>query len=480
TKTASDIMPKAPTASAWPGAPPVAEDGFAFAEGVFFAQASGQNRHRRATAAELKEHFTSGNDKDHPAHWFEAQLIHYGLPPSKTKSVARMRLFDAVNAGNLKVPANVSKLETKLKKEWTKNDREAKKGATSKPAAQATPVKTEAKKTAAAGPKRKANDDESNATAKKPKTVAPKTATPKAKAPAKTPAKAAAKSTAKTAVKAEPAPTPVQRKSQTARSVRGSASQGAGRGASTASEPAKPRTKQTARRGNGSRWSMGQSRPTAIDPSPEPPRFSKPQTARRSGAFAARGRIPAPSGYDDAPPPYSAFPDQDYSSDENNGYHSDGDDVEEVSLAPLGLLNGDYEVESSDVSEQWDFDPDEFELTLTISGNKLWGRFNLGVYEGVLLFDERPMRSSHDRVWFKWRGREDQGPIMYGDNNMGWMEFLGDGRIEGWLDHQSLSFNARRLPGQGTRSSIDARSLQDEWNGYTYRLYEEENQSRWR
>ncbi|KAL5605747.1 hypothetical protein FOVSG1_005894 [Fusarium oxysporum f. sp. vasinfectum] len=475
-------MPKAYAASAWPGAPPVSEDGFAFAEGVFFAQSSGQNRHRRATATELKEHFTSGNDKDHPAHWFEAQLIHYGLPPSKTKSVARMRLFDAVNAGNLKVPANVSKLETKLKKEWTKNDREAKKGAASKHAAQVTPVKAETKKTSAPGSKRKANDDKSNATAKKPKTVAPKAVTPKAKAPAKTPAKAPAKSTAKTAAKdpeTGPAPT-LARKPQAARCVRGGASQAAGRGASTAAteHTKQPRTKQTARRGNSSRWSTGgQSRQTARDPSPEAPRFATPQTARRSGAFAARGRIPAPSGYDDdAPPPYSEFPDQDYSSDENNG----SDDVDEASLAPLGLLNGDYEVESLDVSEQWDFDPDEFQLTLTISGNRLWGRFNLGVYEGVLLFEARPMRSSHDRVWFKWRGREDQGPVIYGDNNEGWMEFLGDGRIEGWLGHQSLSFQARRLPGQGTRSSIDARTLQDEWNGYSYDLYEEENRARWR
>ncbi|KAF5647951.1 hypothetical protein F52700_1164 [Fusarium sp. NRRL 52700] len=462
-------MSKAPAASAWPGAPPVAEDGFAFAEGVFFAQSSGQNRHRRATANELKEHFTSGNDKDHPAHWFEAQLIHYGLPPSKTKSVARMRLFDAVNAGNLKVPANVSKLEAKLKKEWTKNDREAKKGAASKPVAQAAPVKTETKKSTAQGAKRKAND-EGNATAKKPKTVAPKTATPKAKAPAKSTAKTAAKDP-------EAGPAPV-RKPQTARSVRGGTSQAAGRGASTAAtEPVnQPRTKQTAPRGRGSRWSAGPSRQTPRDPSPEAPRFAKPQTARRGGAFAARGRIPAPSGYGDAPPPYSEFPDQDYSSDENNG----SDDIDEVSLAPLGLLNGDYEVESRDVSKQWDFDPDEFQLTLTISGNRLWGRFNLGVYEGVLLFEERPMRSSHDRVWFKWRGREDQGPVIYGDRNEGWMEFLGDGRIEGWLDHQSLSFQARRMPGQGTRSSIDARTLQDEWNGYSYDLYEEENGARWR
>ncbi|KAF5715416.1 hypothetical protein FMUND_6898 [Fusarium mundagurra] len=398
-------MSKASTASAWPGAPPVAEDGFAFADGVFFAQSSGQNRHRRATIIELKEHFTSGNDKDHPAHWFEAQLIHYGLPPSKTKSVARMRLFDAVNAGNLKVPASVSKLETKLKKEWTKNDREAKKGTTSKPAVQATPVMTETKKPTAAGAKRKANDDEGNATAKKPKTVAPTTATPKAKAPARTPVKAPAKSTAKTAAKdpeTGPAPTP-------------------------ALHP-----EETDRDGQLARADRQQENLF--------PKLPDSQSLRLLDAAALLR-------------PGDEYP-LHYSSDENNG----SDDVDEVSLAPLGLLNGDYEVESRD--------------TL--------GRFNLGVYEGVLLIEERPLRSSHDRVWFEWRGREDQGPVIYGDRNEGWMEFLGDGRIEGWLDHQSLSFQARRLPGQGTRSSIDARTLQDEWNGYSYRLYEEENRARWR
>ncbi|KAF5663627.1 hypothetical protein FHETE_7332 [Fusarium heterosporum] len=459
-------MPKAPTAGTWVGAPPVTEDGFAFSDGVFFAQASGQNRHRRATATELKEHFTSGSDKDHPAHWFEAQLIHYGLQPSKTKSVARMRLFDAVNAGNIKVPATVSKLETKLKKEWTKNDREVKKGTTSKlPPKTAPTVKEDTKKTATAGSKRKANDD-SGVTTKRPKTT-----TPKPKAPAKTSTKATSKPASKipTAEAAQ-----AQRKPQTARCVRGGASQGAGRGTNIASQTAKPRLKTTGRCTGPGGASQGPARETGS---------TGRQMARRGGAWAATGRIPAPSGYDfdDAPLPYSEVLGQDYTSDTNNGGYYDGDDVEgdSVNLAPLGLLNGDYEVISDDVTDQWDFDNDQFELVLTLAGNNLWGRLNLGVYEGVLFFDERPMQSSHDRIWFKWRGREDQGPIIYGNNNHGWMQFLGDGRIEGWLDHQSLSFQAQRLPNQGTRSSIDARSLQGEWNGYSEELYEEESRARW-
>ncbi|KAM0553138.1 hypothetical protein ACHAPJ_007688 [Fusarium lateritium] len=478
------MPPKTSAASSWLGAPPVAEEGFAFANGEFFAEASGQNRHRRAGIHELKEHFTSGNDKDHPAHWFEAQLIHYGLQPSKTKSVARMRLFDAVNAGSLKVPTTVSKLETKLKKEWTKNDREAKKSATSKPTAKsatkpAPAAKAETKKTAASGTKRKTGqDDEGSATAKKPKTTATK-----AKAPAKAPAKASAKTPAKESAQASAsASTPAPAKRQTARSVRGGASQGVGRGAAAAAQPQKPRLKQTAlcsRGGTSQGPSRGAARRSSPDTSPAP-RYTTPQFARRSNAFAARGRIPAPSSghdFDDAPPPYSEFPNQDYCSDErssNDGYNSESGEIR-----PLGLLNGDYEVESDDVTEQWDFFNADFELTLTLAGSSMWGRFNLGVYKGVLFFEERPMKSSHEPVWFKWRGREDQGPVMYGENNQGWMQFFGDGRIEGWLDHQSLSFQCRRLPDQGTRSRIDARSLQNEWEGYSEDLYEQENQARW-
>ncbi|QKD59302.2 uncharacterized protein FOBCDRAFT_252746 [Fusarium oxysporum Fo47] len=405
-------MPKAYAASAWPGAPPVSEDGFAFAEGVFFAQSSGQNRHRRATATELKEHFTSGNDKYHPAHWFEAKLIHYGLPPSKTKSVARMRLFDAANAGNLKVPATVSKLETKLKKEWTKNDREAKKGAASKPAAQVTPVKTETKKTSAPARQRQ-----------RQRTLK--------RAPHRHWHESPRLRAVLEAVHLKPLAeeqAPLQQNRQNSHEL-----------IKLPAEETHPDGQQVVR--------ADRQQETLL------PKHPDSQRLRLLDAAALLR-------------PGDEYPlHQDYSSDENNS----SDDVDEVSLAPLGLLNGDYEVESLDVSEQWDFDPDEFQLTLTISGNRLWGRFNLGVYEGVLLFEERPMRSSHDRVWFKWRGREDQGPVIYGDNNEGWMEFLGNGRIE-----------ARRLPGQGTRSSIDARTLQDEWNGYSYDLYEEENRARWR
>src|SRR5947207_13115724 len=109
--------------------PPVSKDGFYYAGDSLYVEVSGYNRHRRATLPELQALFhpsgISGSVKDHVGHWYEAQLLHYGLPPSKNKAVAKTRLLDAVNKGNLVVPKEIMKLEAELKREWKKKDKEA-------------------------------------------------------------------------------------------------------------------------------------------------------------------------------------------------------------------------------------------------------------------------------------------------------------------------------------------------------------------
>ncbi|KAK5996379.1 hypothetical protein PT974_01713 [Cladobotryum mycophilum] len=429
-------MPKTSASSVWAGAPPLSEDGFAFANGVFFAQSSGQNQHRRATQAELDTHFTTGNDKDHPAHWFEAQLIHYGLPPSKTKSVARMRLFDAVKSGKLSVPTHLTKLEGKLKREWTKKDKEIKKGSATTKAAAPSKV---------AGNKRKAevivnvtvNNTASASNSSKP-SVAKKAKTAKSSAPKK----AAEKSSATSATK--------------------------------------PATKQTARRG---RISQGPNRQeSAARSAPTPTTQTRPkQMARRSGAFVARGRIrsqPTQGHHndpylDESPPPYSEYL-------ENSDGYGDDDDDDTAQLAPLGLINGRYDISCPFVESEWSNVGSDFSVVLTLAGSSLWGSFDLGIIEGVMHFEQRPMQSSYDPIPFTWRGRENEGPVLYGDGHEGWIKFLGNGRIQGELDYQNISFQGERIPGQGTRSETSARALQDEWLGYTEEEYERENRTRWR
>ncbi|KAH7001272.1 hypothetical protein EDB80DRAFT_88010 [Ilyonectria destructans] len=468
------MPPNKAAAPAWQGAPPVSEDGFAFVNGDFFADASGQNQHRRATVAEIKEHFTSGSDRDHPAHWFEAQLIHYGLKPTKAKAVGRMRLLDASKDGKLTVPPSITQLESKLKKEWIKKDREAKKAlkGTSVPETKAAGVKRKAGDNASVNdpPAKKAKTTTAKAKAalkEKPKPVA-KTATPKAKAAPKAATASASKAKAK----------PVAKTTKTA----------------TPKTEAVPKaTSSAARRGTLSQG-PGRSTPSTL-PSPAPVPQPRPiQTARRSGAFMARGRIPAPvaqpawgdgyaryddnrhSPFNESPPPYTEYDDDDDDDDD------DGDDTygHDVTLRPLGLINGSYGITSSYVTSEWSCYGSDFDLELRLAGNSLWGRFDFGVVEGVMYFERRPRAASRDSVPFIWRGREDQGPIIYGDHNSGWLTFLGDGRIEGSIDYQRLNFRGRRAPDEGTGGGTSVYTLENEWDGYSEDRYENERVSRWR
>lgn len=110
---------------------PVSKNGFHFANGELRAEASNSNRHRRATLPELQAlfHPPPGHaaPKDPPPHWYEAQLLHYGLQSSKTKGTAAKRLLDALNRVGLEVPKQVSEVEKALKREWEGNERKARK-----------------------------------------------------------------------------------------------------------------------------------------------------------------------------------------------------------------------------------------------------------------------------------------------------------------------------------------------------------------
>ncbi|KAI9016984.1 hypothetical protein BC832DRAFT_3225 [Gaertneriomyces semiglobifer] len=446
-------------------APPVAKDGFAYTGGDFFAEASGHNRHRRAAPAEIDTHFKSGSDKDHTAHWFEAQLIHYGLQPSKTKAVARMRLFDALKAGKLTIPTHIKKLEAELKKEWTKHDREAKKALKETASASSAPA------TAARGTKRKTTSPGSEVDVTI--NLGGVNVTISAKTPTESPAKKA-RTTKATAVKAEKATTKAvavkaeKATTKTTKAMSATALKAAAKtaAAKTPKEPApkrataaKPKTVPVAPTS-----SISVDHETAAA-STEPRQPRTKQTARRGRPFTFAGRIPAPIGLEDnsAPPPAYTMEATQHSQ----------------ALRPLGLLNGRYDLTSDEVKAQWDFDDEDFSLVLTLSGSEIWGKFELGIISGIMRIPQRPFASSYEQIPFRWRGREDQGPIMYGDDNTGWIKFLGDGRVVGKLDYMSVDFRGVRVPGQGTRSEIQAAEMQSEWSDYSYERYEEERVSRW-
>ena len=103
--------------------PAVVRDNFVYND-AFFAQVDENKRHPRASVAELTsllrpETSSTPPVKDQVGHWYQAQLVHYGLQPSKDKNTAKVRLLQAINANTLSVPVHVTKLEKDMKKEFT-------------------------------------------------------------------------------------------------------------------------------------------------------------------------------------------------------------------------------------------------------------------------------------------------------------------------------------------------------------------------
>ena len=115
-------------------AAPVVKDRFVF-NGDLYIEVENFNRHKRASipeltallrpAQKLSKSALSAAPADQVGHWYEAQLLHYGLPPSKTKAVAKVRLLDALNAGKLSIPPEITRLENEMKKEYQAADRKA-------------------------------------------------------------------------------------------------------------------------------------------------------------------------------------------------------------------------------------------------------------------------------------------------------------------------------------------------------------------
>ncbi|PTB37306.1 hypothetical protein M441DRAFT_149067, partial [Trichoderma asperellum CBS 433.97] len=367
----------------------------------------------------------------------EAQLIHHGIQPSKVKSVARMRLFDAVRKGTLSVPSSITDLEKKLKTERIKREMEDMKKAAQ--GLEAVAASQAGSSLEAATGKRKA-DVTVNVTINTnlPGSVAFTTA-----------------KRASTSASLEESSAPARQSA----------------------------TKQTARR-DGSSQAFSRQEP-ASRTSPVPFCLLG-RAARLSRPLALQWRIYSlthqdseyrdyTNPFDQPPPPY-----QDNYQDQSR-HEGNHPSVQRARLPSLGPLNGRYDISSRSVDEQRPEYASRLNLVLTLAGPSLWGRFDLGLVEGVMYFQERPCSSSLDAVPFSWRGHEPNGPISYDDRyNKGWIKFLGDGRIEGWINHLGIYFEGHRKSDQAIRSDIDAQTMKRMWDEYNMEdEYEQQNRERW-
>lgn len=395
-------------------ASPAEKYGFYYAGDSLYCEASNRNRHRRATIPELKAHFKGADD--HPAHWYEAQLLHYGLAPSKVKGTAHKRLMDAVRKGGLTVPPHIQKIEADLKKEWTKRERDAKK--VSKGSAAGT--------SSAKGTKRKADQVSANVNVNVSVQVS---STGSVSVRAAQPAAKKTKTTPKTATAKSPAKTKSTPKAAT---VKGSA---------------KPKNVTT---------------PTTTRPIPS----TSNATGASGSSFSA--------GYDDVPPPYSEYDPGHASSRQVHQQPSS-----QRSPQPrLGLLNGRYRLDCAYIEDMWPAYEGDLGLVATLDGNTLWLSFDFGAASGMMKVPRPYEPDAEDGTTVFWRGHtcDDQGyrnfraiDSVYRAGPCNKLYFLGDGHIHGLIrygpgyDQVQIDFDAYRLPGQSMTSEVSPTEARAKW-----------------
>ncbi|KZL80887.1 hypothetical protein CI238_12407 [Colletotrichum incanum] len=401
-------------------------DGFSFAGDFFLVTVSG-HVHRRCSIPELKAHFEAlDHSKDRPGHWYEAQLLHYGLLPSKVKGTAKMRLLEAVNLGKMAVLAPLAALERELKQVYnTTNKKEATNTAESLAPAKATEAKRKAERVRVV-----TNVTVSNVCVSV--TLNHEADSPSAKK---------AKTVAKSYLSKLP--------SINARTMVEPAQKPAREADSSACSDLKPKTdnlstEQTALRDNARSGGQVKQEPSVKDEFGNDSLNDYPFEGHHDG------------GYFNTPLPLQPVPPL------STGFSNFYDRV--PVLAPLGLINGRYEIYKIDDQDV----PNDGScwLVCTIDCDQLWILFDLGFLNGVMLTASRPRRPSLDPLQFSWCGQSQTSYKSYNASNQSFLAFVGDGFLDGtigWNGHD-LAFKARRLDGQSTRSEISAREMRAKWN----------------
>ncbi|KAL8721635.1 MAG: hypothetical protein Q9225_001724 [Loekoesia sp. 1 TL-2023] len=447
-------------------APPAVRANFLY-NGDLYVDVGNFNRNKRASVAEiteilrpdLKKPKNGVPVKDPVGHWYEAQLIHYGLPPSKDKARAKMRLLENLNNSNLKVPHNIAAIESELKKEFAAAERKAKaQHKASMAAKESAPAKPAQSK------KRKDPENEVHVPSVNVNINLGAIASP-----------------------THGDPTPKKRKLQTAR--RGKQS-----GPSSELSHAAPQESAA-------------SNDTPAMGSPKPRQYATTQTARRSRPFP--GPRPPPVSHSDmkTSTPYSFQSDEPpivlddnlESSQPKKGTKPKKEQKLAVkkeakvkresvvkkepkvktepntkrktaapstspSAAPsLGLINGIYDISCPTIEEEWGCD--NLTLILTLDTPGVWGAYDFGVFSGIFHIPQRPY-SAPDRVELYWRGRENgEGEMSFGEDCNGVLSFLGNGRVEGWMNlYGDCHFEGVRRDGPGAPIRT-ARSMREEWEG---------------
>ena len=118
--------------------PPISRYGFSYSNNSFTVDLPDKDSHHKHTRADINTlssllrsetptsptQSTPRRFQDNASHWYQAQLLHYGLKFTKDKQIAKRRLLEALNNATLEVPSFVRDLERDLKMEWEEISKE--------------------------------------------------------------------------------------------------------------------------------------------------------------------------------------------------------------------------------------------------------------------------------------------------------------------------------------------------------------------
>lgn len=457
--------------------PPVVRGEFLYRE-VLLVDVGGElKRHPRASEAEIKRllNATDSSGKDQVSHWYEAQLIHYGLQRSKVKNTAKMRLHQAINSGKLKAqPAHLVDMEGQMKKEFTAAVRKSK-------------IQTKSPAPPMKGAKR-AREEESEQNSKKTKislkvgdvsinieditasTTTKQKATKSVAAKSSAPRKPKESSLSGASKASAPAKWLGSPKAHPDNLFQGSPS-----ARTIVPAPQKPR-KEIVKK-EAIKKEPVKKAPVKKEPVKKAPIKKNPVKKESIKKEPVKRKPVKKEPIENDPVPYDE--NEPISYDEDEPFSYDEDDAIDMDIRPditkdQLTITGVYNIDCQQLADQAPDHADKFRLFLCVDNEagKIWGGFDLAWKSGHIKIDDIGFNTE---LTFGWRARdyEDNGRLTFGRGCYGNIEFDGNGEIHGIffnLFHEPVYFQGYRRPGP-LWCGKSSYTFQTEWNGYPAEAY---------
>lgn len=437
-------------------------------------------RHPRASVHELTSLLrpdptqTTSSSKDQVGHWYEAQLLHYGLPRSKEKNTAKMRLLQAINQGVLSVPPNIMKMESEMKKEYLAAARKAKALSRTKDAP--APSK------AAQGKKRKQDEHEPASGTKTKVTVNVGDMTfdieqqsvmgQNPPAPVKKPAAKKLKQSdnvAPTKAKVGSGSSPIKQTDATAPAQTGPKQ--------TAPSKKLSQLAKKAAEAKTSNKDMAPTKTKASGKKAVAPKTTSAQSKATEKAKAAtistKDRANNKRGKQDSVVGGKAAEGLDYMNEPPPAYSEYDHTHAQPSSQPV-LILGTYNISAPRIEEQAEDCNLELVLVVDNSRGKVWGKFNLESKTGVILMTDLQAVARSEVTTFGWRSQDEHdGSLRFGRGCEGSVEFNGAGLVRGvfrgLMHGQDIEFEGERCGSQHPNDTVSF--LEDEWDDFPRRAY---------